>query len=119
AAVLYDQAKAAVFGRNSPILISQEVIEEIGNAIVAGIKEFHAAEPQADGADVGSLHKRFAQWLPGQAFLALIRSLASSGRLELHGTRVRARGHAPATDPEEVRSMQRVLQALTDGGFAP
>ena len=119
AAALYAHADLVQLGKESRIGIARARHAALREHIVAGLAEFHRAQPQATGQDIETLRQTLAPRLASDAFQSLLRELADARRVEVGGSTARLPGHnltANATDEKLWQTLRPVLEA---GGFAP
>lgn len=90
-------------------------LAEVGDELVAALRNEHALQPLNDWADVAALRRRVSA---DEAVLAA--ALAGDRRLETaSGGRVRLASHRAQLDPGESDARARLLAALEQGGAAP
>jgi selenocysteine-specific elongation factor len=87
--------------------------------VLADLRDFHRARPQAVGLEAAALGRKLAPLLPAEAFQWVIRELADERRLEITGNVVRLPGHDATSNPEDQRLWELLLPALQAAGFAP
>ena len=119
AAVLYRAADVVVLGKEMRTGVTRARRDDLREKILAELRDFHRAQPQALGLEAGALHGKLAPQLPAEAFQAIARELADERKLEIGGAGLRLPGHDATSDPEDQRMWQLVLPALQKGGFAP
>jgi selenocysteine-specific elongation factor len=119
AAALCAAAGVAVLGKESRIGVSRSWCDALRDQILAALRDFHRAQPQAVGMEPAALRKQLAPQLPATAFQSLLRELADARRIEIAANLVRQPGHDATSNPEDQRLWQAVLPALERGGFAP
>jgi len=93
--------------------------DDVREKIVAALKAFHRAQPQATGMETAVLRKQLAPQLPAEAFQSLLRELADERKLEIASNAVRIPGHDATSNPEDERMWLAVVPALKAGGFSP
>jgi selenocysteine-specific elongation factor len=119
AAALYGAAGIVVVGRENRTGIPRDLRDRLRDQVIAALREFHRAQPQAVGLDPAVLGKRLAPRLPAEAFQSLVRELADERKLEITSNVLRLTGHDATSNPEDQRLWQLVLPALQAAGFAP
>jgi len=119
AAALYAAAGVAVLGKDVRTAVAREWRDNLREQLLAAVRDFHRAQPQAVGVEPAALRKQLASLLPAAAFQALLRELADERRIEIAANLVRQPGHDATSNPEDQKLWQIVLPALQQGGFAP
>ena len=119
AAALYSAAGVTALGKEHPTGVTKTHREALREKIVATLKDFHRAQPQATGLETAALRKQLAPQLPAEAFQFVLRELADERKLEIASNSVRIPGHDATSNPEDERMWQAVVPALKAAGFAP
>jgi selenocysteine-specific elongation factor len=113
------QAEVAVLGKEHRVAIPRVHREKLREAILAALREFHRAQPQALGKEMEALRAAAAPHLPPEAFQFLLRELADERKLEIAGSAARLPGHDATSNPADEKMWQSLLPLLTAGAFAP
>ena len=119
AAALYARADLVQLGKESRTGIARARHAALREGIVAGLAEFHRAQPQATGRDIEALRQTLAPRLAADAFLSLLRELADARRIEVSGSTARLPGHDLTANAADEKLWQTLRPALEAGGFAP
>ena len=119
AAQLYADAGVVMLGKENRVGMPRARHDALRDKLLAAVREFHAAQPQAVGVEIGTLHKQLAPRLAQAAFQSLARELLDERKLEVNGAAVRLPGHDATSNPEDRRMWQAVAPALQAGGVAP
>jgi selenocysteine-specific elongation factor len=119
AAALYGAADIVALGKEVRTGVTRVYRDGLREKVLASIRDFHRAQPQAVGMEAAALHAKLASQLPAEAFQALVRELADERKLEIGGAGLRLPGHDATSNPEDQRMWELVLPALKKGGFAP
>jgi len=119
AAQLCAAAGVVALGKESRTGVAKAYRDALREKIVAALKDFHRAQPQATGLEIAALRKQLAPQLPAEAFQAVLRELADERKLEISSNAVRIPGHDATSNPEDERMWAAVVPALKAGGFAP
>jgi selenocysteine-specific elongation factor len=118
AAILYGAADIVALGKEVRTGVTRARREGLREKVLASIRDFHRAQPQAVGMEAASLHAKLAPQLPAEAFQALVRELADERKLEIGSGGLRLPGHDATSNPEDQRMWGLVLPALEKSGFA-
>ena len=119
AAQLYAGAGVVMLGKETRIGMPRARRDALREKLLAAVRDFHAAQPQAVGVEIGTLHKQIAPRLLTAAFQSLARELLDERKLEVNGAAVRLPGHDATSNPEDRKMWQAVAPALQAGGVAP
>ncbi len=119
AAQLYAGAGVVMLGKENRVGMPRARRDALREKLLAAVRDFHAAQPQAVGVEIGTLHKQLAPRLALAAFQSLARELLDERKLEVNGAAVRLPGHDATSNPEDRRMWQAVAPALAAGGVAP
>jgi selenocysteine-specific elongation factor len=119
AAALYTAAGVVVLGKEGRTGVTRAYRDSLRERVLAAVRDFHRAQPQAVGMEAEALRKQLAPHLPADAFQSLTRELADERKLEIGGAGLRLPGHDATSNPEDERLWQLVLPALQAAGFAP
>jgi len=119
ATALYAAAGVVALGKESRTGIRQSRRDSLRDLVLATMRDFHRAQPQAVGMETAALRKQLAPQLSADAFQSLLRELADERKLEIASNSVRLPGHDATSNPEDQRMWQLVLPALQAAGFAP
>jgi selenocysteine-specific elongation factor len=119
AAILYGAADIVALGKEGRTGVMRAYRDGLREKVIASIRDFHRAQPQAVGMEAAALHAKLASQLPAEAFQALVRELADERKLEIGSAGLRLPGHDATSNPEDQRMWELVLPALQRGGFAP
>jgi selenocysteine-specific elongation factor len=119
AATLYGAADVVVLGKETRTGVTRARRDGLREKVLAELRDFHRAQPQALGMEAGALHGKLAPQLPAEAFQAVARGLADERKLEIGGAGLRLPGHDATSNPEDQRMWQLVLPALQQAGLAP
>jgi selenocysteine-specific elongation factor len=119
AAVLYAAADIVGLGKEVRTGVTRAYRNGIREKVLAAIRDFHRAQPQAVGMEAAALHAKLAPQLPLEAFQALVRELADERKVEIGGAGLRLPGHDATSNPEDQRMWELVLPALEKSGLAP
>jgi selenocysteine-specific elongation factor len=119
ASILYSAADVVALGKEVRTGITRASRDSLREKILASMRDFHRAQPQALGMEAAALHAKLAPQLAAHAFQALVRELADERKLEIGGAGLRLPGHDATSNPEDQRMWDLVLPALQKGGFAP
>ncbi len=119
AARLYADAGVAMLGKETRVGMPRARRDALREKLIAAVRDFHGAQPQAVGIEIGALHKQLAPRLPTDAFQSLARELLDERKLEVSGAAVRLPGFDATSNPEDRRLWQAVAPALQAGGAAP
>ena len=112
AKALYHALDMAVLGRTERIAVSAARRNEIADAIVAEVARLHREDPRSLGLEQSSLGERLKVRLPEWALTQIVRDLATQGKVEIAGTKVRRPGHDATSNPEDEKLWNRILPAL-------
>ena len=112
AQALYRTLDMVVLGRAERIAISATRRNEIAEAIVAEVARLHREDPKSLGLELAGLAERIKVRLPEWALTQIVRDLATQGKVEIAGTRVRRPGHDATSNPEDEKLWNRILPAL-------
>ena len=116
---IYSAADIVVLGKEIATGVTRAYRDDLRGKVLASIREFHRAQPQAVGMEAAALRKKLAPQLPVEAFQALVRELADERKVEITGAGLRLPGHDATSNPEDQRMWELVLPALQKAGFAP
>ncbi|HKA38671.1 MAG TPA: selenocysteine-specific translation elongation factor [Burkholderiales bacterium] len=119
AAALYGAAGIVALGKDVRTGVTRAWRDGLREKVLASIRDFHRAQPQAVGMDAAALHAKLAPQLPPEAFQALVRELADERKLEIGSGGLRLPGHDATSNPEDQRLWALVLPALEKSGLAP
>jgi selenocysteine-specific elongation factor len=119
ASILYSAADVVALGKEGRTGITRARRDALREKVLASIREFHRAQPQAVGMEAAALHAKLAPQLSPDAFQALVRELADERKLEIGSGGLRLPGHDATSNPEDQRMWELVLPALEKGGLAP
>jgi selenocysteine-specific elongation factor len=112
ATALYRALDMVVLGRTERIAISAARRNEIAEAIIAEVAHLHRDDPRSLGLEQSSLAERLKLRLPESALAQIVRDLATQGKVEITGTKVRRPGHDATSNPEDEKLWNRILPAL-------
>ena len=114
---MYQASDVLILGRSPRLAIARERATAIQDGVLARLGEFHRAQPQVPGIDIGALRRELARWLPADAFSSLLRELAEARRLEILGSSARLPGHDPTSNAADEEMWRVVLPALLAARF--
>jgi selenocysteine-specific elongation factor len=100
-------------------LLAPEARERLAEAVLAGIRGFHAQQPLEDGILREVLRSVVAPRLPAEAFRGLLRALEEQGRVRLRGDAVADPGHRPERTAAQEAYCQGVEERLLEAGLDP
>jgi selenocysteine-specific elongation factor len=76
------------------------------------VARLHRDDPRSLGLEQSSLAERLKVRLPESALAQIVRDLATQGKVEITGTKVRRPGHDATSNPEDEKLWNRILPAL-------
>ena len=112
AAALYRALDLVVLGRTERLAISAKRRNDVAEGIVAEVARLHREDPRSLGLELSSLAERVKVRLPEWALTQIVRDLATQGKVEIAGTKVRRPGHDATSNPEDEKLWNRILPAL-------
>ena len=112
ATALYRALDLVVLGRTERIAISAARRNDVAEAIVTEVARLHREDPRSLGLELSSLAERVKVRLPEWALTQIVRDLATQGKVEIAGTKVRRPGHDATSNPEDEKLWNRILPAL-------
>ena len=112
ATALYRALDLVVLGRNERLAISAKRRNDVAEGIVAEVARLHREDPRSLGLELSSLAERVKVRLPEWALTQIVRDLATQGKVEIAGTKVRRPGHDATSNPEDEKLWNRILPAL-------
>jgi selenocysteine-specific elongation factor len=92
---------------------------QVGEATLATLSAWHAAEPLRSGAAREVLRAQVAGAMPPEAFRELLNELAAEGRLRLFGDRLALSGHRVVLSPDDAGRAQKIEEAFRRAGLDP
>ena len=115
-----DAADAVVLGKDHPIGVSRASHELLRAKVLEALREFHAAQPQADGMEAAALRRAIAPSFSAEAFHIVLRDLANTRALVLSNDIARLADHDATSNPADKELWMKVHRALRSAGpFAP
>lgn len=114
AQALLRESHAVVLGKD--VAIARAAADLLASRVLAALREFHAAQPQASGLEAAALRKTLAPRLPPEAFQAFLRELANRQAIVLSSDVARLPGHVATANPQDERLWARVRAALASSG---
>ena len=113
-------ADAVVLGKDHPIGVSRASHELLHSKVLEALREFHAAEPRADGMEAAALRRAIAPTFSAEAFQVVLRDLAERRALILSNDTARLADHDATSNPADEELWSKVQRALPSAGpFAP
>jgi selenocysteine-specific elongation factor len=114
------QAQVFAVGKDKAIGLSREAAALATSRVLAALRDFHAAHPQAAGMELAALRTQAAPRLPLAAFQAIVRELANRQAVVLSNDVVRLPEHVATSNPADEQLWTRVQRSLAKAGvFAP
>jgi len=117
AGALYDKATLVQIGKDTRIGIPRARHQQILDAVVPRLTEFHKVQPQAQGEETEALRKKLAPELSADAFGTLLRALADARKIEVSGSIARLPAHSTTANTADKKMWQLVQPALEAAGF--
>lgn len=116
---LLREGGAVVLGREPRLAVSAEALARLREALVAAVLAYHREHPAALGMEVRDLHRAVSSPLAVEPLTAVLRELASAGRIVLRNGLASPPRHDATANPADDRLWARVGPALQDAGFSP
>ena len=101
--------------RFGDVLIAQEAFSRAQRETLAGVEEFHRANPLVTGISKEELREKLG--LRTEVFSAVMEALAREKKIELTGEQVRAGGRTLVLKDEEAESKRTIEQAFGGAGL--
>ncbi|MDE2394791.1 MAG: selenocysteine-specific translation elongation factor [Burkholderiales bacterium] len=93
--------------------------EATAAALLAGLADFHARQPQETGPDLARARRLFAPGLAEPLWRGLVADLVARGQVLQRGAWLQLPEHAVQLSADEARIAGRLLPRLEQGGFDP
>jgi len=117
AASAYFQSNLVPLGKVKRIAIKKSRLNDLHQAILKEVEDFHRSQPDSSGIATEALHQLISPQLNEDAFEFLLRMLAEERRIEIHGSLVHKPGYDPTSNNTDTQLWRVVLPALVASGF--
>ena len=108
---LLERSGAVLPGGEQGLAFSAAQFANLQDAVLAGLRGFHGAEPHLAGMDADRLLRQTLPELAQRERAAILRALGDRGAVQIRGSQVRLPGHMPAARAGDEALWQR-LQPL-------
>ncbi len=109
-----EKAGLVVVGRQAPVGLPREKLQQIVQAAVHALEAFHAKSPQAPGLELSAFRSQSAPDLSRSAFEAIVRA---ASEVEVTGSTARLRNHVATDNPGDETTWRSIQPALHKAGF--
>ncbi len=101
--------------RFGDVLVAQEAFSQAQRETLAGVEQFHRANPLVEGISKEELRERLG--LRAEVFSAVVEGLAREKKIEVTGEQVRSAGRSLVLKGEEAESKRTIEQAFSGAGL--
>ena len=101
--------------RFGDVLVAQEAFSQAQRETLAGVEEFHRANPLVVGISKEELREKLG--LRGEVFSGVLEALLREKKLAVTGEQVRSAGHTMVLKDEEAESKRTIEQAFSGAGL--
>ena len=110
---LLDSCGAVTVGPDALVVVALQTRRSLGDAILAALKQFHAANPSARGIAFDRLRLELPTRIPAKFFQALVQTMARAGEVALEGGVVSASDHAMKLAPADAQLWTKILPLVS------
>lgn len=117
--VLGGQQKAFVFHKDERLYVSGKLANDLSEAMLASLSEFHENNPMKQGVPKGELASTWGRNLNPRLFHFLLERLLKKGKIVSEQETIRLPGHKVSLASDQAKLRELILSAYAEGGETP